>query len=293
MGTMNLKKITDSTLGRFVTGLSDEMGVSQPSRLAAAMAYYGMFSFAPAIFVTIAVASIFIGQLAASGQLFNQLARVVGPDTARFVYDLVVNVSVSASEGNPLITLISVLALLYAASGLFVNLKYSLNTIWDVPLATYSGIIGFIKTRLLAFVMVISLGLLLVLTTFGSLVVAVLDSFFKWGGFVPTVNFFTSVVLLAVSLLLVYKIVPDTRIAWRDVWLGAVLTALLIRVGAALVGIYLSLSNFGSAFEAAGALAVLLLAIYYLAMIFLFGAIFTKVYASMFGSRATPEMEER
>jgi membrane protein len=290
---MNLKKITDSTLGRFVTGLSDEMGVSQPSRLAAAMAYYGMFSFAPAIFVTIAVASIFIGQLAASGQLFNQLARVVGPDTARFVYDLVVNVSVSASEGNPLITLISVLALLYAASGLFVNLKYSLNTIWDVPLATYSGIIGFIKTRLLAFVMVISLGLLLVLTTFGSLVVAVLDSFFKWGGFVPTVNFFTSVVLLAVSLLLVYKIVPDTRIAWRDVWLGAVLTALLIRVGAALVGIYLSLSNFGSAFEAAGALAVLLLAIYYLAMIFLFGAIFTKVYASMFGSRATPEMEER
>lgn len=289
---MNLKKITDTTLGRFVAGLNDEMGASQPARLAAAMAYYAMFSFAPAIFITITVAGIFIGQLAASGQLFTQLARVVGPDTARFVYDLVINVSVSASQGTPLITLVSVLALFYAATGLFANLKYSLNTIWDVPLATYSGIIGFIKTRLLAFVMVIGLGLLLVLTTFGSLAVGVLDSFFKWGGLVPTFNFFTSVVLLAVVLLLVYKILPDARIAWRDVWLGAVLTALLIRVGTSLVGIYLSLSNFGSAFEAAGALAVLLLAIYYLSMIFLFGAVFTKVYASMFGSRATPDTEE-
>jgi membrane protein len=285
-------KLADTSAGRFVKALIDAWNTDQPARLAASLAYFSMFSLAPAIFVAVTVAGIFIDELAAASQIFARLERTVGPETAQFIYEIVVNVSESGTTGSPLASLISFGALLYASTGVFANLKYSLNTIWGVPLAEYSGVIAFIKTRLLAFVLVIGLGFVLVLAAFSSLIVSVVSSVLDVSSLVWADSAVTSVILLAVSLALIYRILPDTYVAWRDVWLGAAVTALLIRLGTGLVGIYFQISNPAAAFEAAGTLAVVLIAIYYLAQIFLFGAIFTKVYASMFGSRARPVSEQ-
>jgi membrane protein len=288
----NVTKLADTSAGRFVKALIDAWNTDQPARLAASLAYFSMFSLAPAIFVAVTVAGIFIDELAAASQIFARLERTVGPETAQFIYEIVVNVSESGTTGSPLASLISFGALLYASTGVFANLKYSLNTIWGVPLAEYSGVIAFIKTRLLAFVLVIGLGFVLVLAAFSSLIVSVVSSVLDVSSLVWADSAVTSVILLAVSLALIYRILPDTYVAWRDVWLGAAVTALLIRLGTGLVGIYFQISNPAAAFEAAGTLAVVLIAIYYLAQIFLFGAIFTKVYASMFGSRARLVSEE-
>ena len=287
-----MTKLADTSAGRFVKALIDAWNTDQPARLAASLAYFSMFSLAPAIFVAVTVAGIFIDELAAASQIFARLERTVGPETAQFIYEIVVNVSESGTTGSPLASLISFGALLYASTGVFANLKYSLNTIWGVPLAEYSGVIAFIKTRLLAFVLVIGLGFVLVLAAFSSLIVSVVSSVLDVSSLVWAGSAVTSVILLAVSLALIYRILPDTHVAWRDVWLGAAVTALLIRLGTGLVGIYFQISNPAAAFEAAGTLAVVLIAIYYLAQIFLFGAIFTKVYASMFGSRARPVSEQ-
>ena len=279
------------TVRTFLKDIYLAWDADNPSQLAAALAYYGMFSFASVIFIALTVASLFIDELATASQLFVQLEDTLGPEIAQLVQDIVVNASQRASGGTALTSLISFGALLYAASGLFIQLQYALNTIWKAPPASHSGIIASIKARLLAFVMAIGVGLLLVLATVVSIVVSVLTSFFDWGSHVPITNFVSMVGLATISFALIYKVLPDVEIAWRDVWIGAAVTALLVNIGGWLIGFYLTYSNIGSAFEAAGALAVLLIAFYYIAQIFLFGAVFTKVYASRFGSKIVPETE--
>ena len=149
--------------------------------------------------------------------------------------------------------------------------------------------LGFIKTRLLAFVMVLAVGLLLVVATSFSFFASILTSFLDYGGDLLAGNIISFVGLAALSFALIYKLVPDAAVAWRDVWPGALITATAFAVGRWGLGFYLTHSSVGSAFEAAGALAIVLIAIYYAAQIFLFGAIFTKVYARRFGSKRTRE----
>ena len=279
---------------RFRTFLKDiylAWNADNPSQLAAALAYYGLFSFAPVVFIALTVAGLFIDEPATASRMFVQLEDTLGPETAQFVQDVVVNASQRTSGGTALTPLISFGALLYAASGLFIQLQYALNTIWKAPPASHRGIIASIKARLLAFVMAISAGLLLVLATFVSIVISILASFFGWGRLVPITNFVSMVGLATISFALIYKFLPDVEIAWSDVWIGAAVTALLVNIGGWLVGFYLTYSDIGSAFEAAGALAVLLIAFYYIAQIFLLGAVFTKVYASRFGSKIVPDTQ--
>lgn len=274
-----------ASIRTFSADLYTTWTAERPSRMAAALAYFGMFSIAPMLYIALTVAGIFINEAAITDQLLEQLARNLGPEMAQYLQDIIVSTSQSASEGSVLASLISVGALLYAATGLFSHLQYTLNTIWAVPPASYAGTVALIKNRLLAFVMVLGLALLFVAITFASAVISVLGSWLKWAGYVPLATHFVLVGLLTVSFALIYKVVPDTDIAWRDVWPGAVITALLFAVGRWLIGFYLRHSGVTSAFQAAGALAVLLISLYYLVQIFLFGAIFTKVYASRFGSR--------
>jgi membrane protein len=262
-----------------------------PLQLAAALAYYGMFALAPVIFIALTVAGLFVDEPATASRLFAQFEETLGPETAQFVQDIVVNVSQRASGGTALASLISFGVLSYAASGLFIQLQSALNTIWEVPPASRRGVFAAIKDRLLAFVMAIGVGLLLVLATVVSIVISVLASFFDWGSYVPITNLVSMVGLATISFALIYKVLPDVEIAWRDVWIGAAVTALLVSIGVWLVGFYLTHSDIGSAFEAAGALGVLLIAFYYIAQIFLFGAVFTKVYASRFGSKIVPDMQ--
>jgi membrane protein len=276
-------KIT--ALKGFAKGLFAAWGAARTSQTAAALAYYGLFSIAPMLFVALTVAGIFIDRRVIAERLLAQLAQNLGPETAQFVQDIIVDASQNLSGGSPLTSLIGLGALLYASTGLFAQLQVALNTIWEVPLASYSGIFALIKNRLLSFIMVLGLGVLFVLAAFATFAVSVFAQWFDWAGYVTNANYIAFMVLLGLSLALLYRVLPEADIAWRDVWLGAAVTAFAFVVGSWLVGLYLSNSGTASAFQAAGALAVLLLAIYYLAQIFLFGAVFTKVYASHFGSR--------
>ncbi len=258
-----------------------------PMRLAAALAYYSMFSFAPMLFIALTVAGLFIDTLAVADQLFDQMADTMGSETAKFIQDMVISASQRTTSSNPLTSLISLGALLYAATGLFAQLKYSLNIIWQAPPSTRGGIIDYILTRLLAFVMVLGVGLILILATTLSFLASIFTSFFNFGSEMLAGNIIGFVGLAALSFAIIYKLLPDVKIAWRDVWLGAVITAILFGIGRWGLGFYLSHSNVSSAFDAAGVLAIVLIVIYYAAQIFLFGAIFTKVYARQFGSKIT------
>jgi len=275
----------------FLKDLFDEWGERRPARLAASLAYYSMFSLVPMIFISVSVAEIFLGELASSSQLFIKIEEVLGSDIAQFIEELVVGLSETTSSSNTIITIISVLALVFAASGLFTQLKFSLNEIWEAPTPVQSGIMGFIKTRLLAFVMVIGVGLLLVLVVTVSIVVSMISSFLEISSPIAIGQIIIILLITTLAFSLLYKILPDIHIKWRDVWLGAAISSVITYIASLLVGLYFSYSDLGSAWGAAGALAVLLITVYYFSQIFLLGAVFTKVYAHDFGSKSSTSME--
>ena len=162
---------------QFLKDLFDEWGERCPARLAASLAYYSMFSLVPMIFIAISVVEIFLGELASSSQFFLKVEEILGSDIAQFIEELVAGLSETTTGSSTIITLISVLALIFAASGLFTQLKFSLNEIWEAPTPVQSGILGFLKTRVLAFVLVIGVGLLLVLVVYISIVLSMIISF--------------------------------------------------------------------------------------------------------------------
>jgi membrane protein len=270
---------------KFLKAIFRAWSEDKPSRLAAALAYYSIFSIAPVLFIAVTLADAFVDTLAASDQLLAQLESTLGPETAQFVNDLVINVSQRTTTGSPLMTVIGFGALLYAASGLFTHLKSALNSIWHVPPSADAGPLAFIKNRLLAFAMVIGVGLLLILSTVAGVVFSVLEAHLDLSGINLVNDLAVPLGLATLSFAIIFKVVPDADVAWRDVWLGAALTAVLVEIGSVAVGFYLGQSNLASAFDAAGALAILLVAIYYFVQIFLFGAVFTRVYSSTFGSQ--------
>jgi membrane protein len=275
---------------KFLKDLFQTWGAARSSQAAAALAYYGMFSFAPLIFVAITVAGIFLDELLTANELITRLENTFGPEVTQFILDVVVRVSQGATGGTWLTSLIGFVALLFAASGLFAQLQYALNTIWGVAPPAQRGIIAILRSRLLAFVIVIGLGLLLVLITVLGVLLSVFSAALNWVQ-LPIGDFATLVGLATVVFALLYKVLPEAKVAWRDVWLGALVTGLLFGIARWLLSLYLAYGNFGSAFDAAGALAVVLVTIYYMALIFLFGAVFTKVYAHMFGTKAGPAKE--
>jgi membrane protein len=252
-----------------------------------------MFSLAPVIFLAFTIADLFVDQLTAQDQLFERLKTTLGPETAQFVQDMVVNVSQSTSTGTLLTSLIGFVALFYAASGMFLSLRDALNAIWKAPPHPKGGIIATIENRLLAFGLVIGVGMVLTLAVVANVTFSVLHSTFDIIFQTPLANYGFMIGLVLVSFALLYKILPNVHVGWRDVWLGAALAALLVAIAGGFLGIYLSHSNVGSAFEAAGTLAVLLVAMNYFAQIFLFGAIVTKVYAQHYGSKSKQGEDEQ
>ena len=261
----------------------------RPSQLAAALAYYGMFSFAPVIFMAFTVAGLFIDQLAAAERIYQELEAILGTDTSVFIRDTVTSIGNTTRGGTILGSLISFIALFAAASGLFFQLQNALNKIWLVPPPEEGQTGNFIRQRLFSFIMVLGVGFMLTLATLANLIVGWLGSRLEmlfditfpsiiWTGLG---NF----ILIALSLALLYKILPDMKIAWRDVWLGSVTATILVMLFILLLGLYLDSGLIGSAFEAAGAFALVLIGIYYIAQIFLLGAVFCRVYATLYGSQ--------
>ena len=274
---------------KFLKELYNIWITERPSTLAAALAYYSLFSFAPVIFIAFSIASFFIDVQALVGEIIKRVENTLGAEAAQYIQETVLSISQTATGGSTLTTLIGYVALIFAASMLFFQLQYALNMIWKVPVAEKQGTLALIKGRFMAFLMVIGLGFLMIVAAVGNIIVSFLQTYIDLGSPVSFITIIAFIGLMTISIALVYKYLPDADIAWGDVGVGSIVTAVLIALGGWLLGIYFTYSNSTSALAVAGAVAVLLIAFYIFAQIFLFGAVFTRVYASMFGSKIVPE----
>ena len=261
----------------------------KPNQLAAALAYFGMFSFAAAIYIAYQIAGIFINEAAAAERLYARIAVVLGEEVATFIQDSVSTLSTTNESGSVIVSVVSLISLLVVAMGLFLQLKYVLNRIWGVPLVQVGNWLAIIRQRFFAFIMVLALGLLVILVTmvnviftwFGSIV----EVFFANNGLVTVLNNLALVAIVTLANAFVYKVLPDVKLAWRDVWLGAAASTLLMALAGLVLGFYFSFGGVRSGLEAAGAIAVVMIAIYLFAQIFLFGALVTRVYTHRYGSK--------
>ncbi|WP_293100658.1 YihY/virulence factor BrkB family protein [Moorena sp. SIOASIH] len=271
------------------------------SRLAAALSYYMIFSLAPVLIIAIAIVGSIFGEEAAKGEIVEQIQGLVGEQGAQFIQTAITNANRPDASGG-LASLISIVVLLFGASGVFGELQDALNTIWDVKLKPGRGIWGILKKRILSFLTVLGVGLFLLLSAVLSTALSALRSYeseflkelgFLWLyqlNFVWTIlDLLVSFGILSLMFALVYKYLPDVKIAWKDVWVGAIITTLLFNLGKWLLSWYLGRSSFSSSYGAAGSLVVLLAWVYYSSQIIFLGAEFTQVYAKIFGSKIVPD----
>lgn len=265
----------------------NEWSADKAPRLGAALAYYAIFSIAPLLVISVAVAGLVFGEQAARGEIENQIRDTIGPRAAEVIQDMLHRTY--ASGGSMTATVIGIALLFFGASGVFVELQESLDTVWKVRPKPDRGFWGVIRDRFLSFVIVLGTGFLLLASLVLSTALAALDRFWSWDVYVwQLVNSLVSFGFITVLFALIFKFLPDATVAWRDVWVGAALTALLFTVGKYLIGLYLGQSSTTSAFGAAGSLVVILIWVYYSAQILLFGAEFTRVYALRRGSDVQP-----
>jgi membrane protein len=267
--------------------------------MGAALSYYTIFSLAPMLLIAISVAGLVFGRDAAQGAVVEQLRALIGASAAQGVQDLLKNVAHPAR--GIVATATGFVVLVVGATSVFAELQDDLNRIWEAPVrAKVSGWWALLRTRLLSIGMIFAMGFMLLVSLAAS---AAFDAFAAWStsalagweGLAHAVNFVVSFVLTTALFAMIYRFMPQATIEWRDVGIGALVTALLFTVGNTLIGLYIGKSALASGFGAAGSLAVLLAWVYYSAQIFLFGAEFTWAYAHAFGSRqdepalATPD----
>ncbi|HEX6691049.1 MAG TPA: YihY/virulence factor BrkB family protein [Burkholderiales bacterium] len=268
---------------------------SAPSK-GAALAYYATFSIAPLLFIAISVAGLIFGTEPVQGAVFAQLTDLMGENGAKAVEEMLARLE--QPERGLWGTAVGVALLLVGASTVFGQLQAALDSIWQVPYGPKSsGVWNFVRARLLSFGMVLGLAFLIIVSLLFS---AVLASMSKWWGpffgerIDQMLDLAVSFGLLVAAFAAIYKFVPRARIQWRDVWVGAAVTAALFVVGKWAIGLYLGKSSIASSFGAFASLVIVMVWVYYSAQIFLLGAEFTWVYAQHFGSRkdASPDVEE-
>ena len=261
------------------------------SLLAAALTYYTIFALAPLLVIGVAVAGIVYGDASVREQVVADIQRQIGEEAAVIVDGLIT--SASESDASVVATLVSSALLFVGASGLFAQLQRTLNMIWGLRPAPQKGVFNSIRKRALAFLMVLVVGLLILLSfAISTMITAVGDRLAILlpgiGTLLPQINFLASLVLLTLLFALLFKVLPDAQLTWKDVLLGAAVTTVLFMLGRYLIGLYLTYGSSTSAYGAAGSLVLILLWVYYSAQIFLFGAEFTQVYANKYGSQLTP-----
>ena len=283
---MNLPKVWQLLKTTFKEWQEDKA-----SRIAAALAYYTVFSISPLLVIAIAIAGSFFGEETAQQQIVNQLTGLVGEDGIEPILLALDNISQPKIRG--LASLISIAVLILGASGIFAQLQDALNTVWRVKPQPGQGVLPFLRKRLSSFLMVLAIGFLLILSLILSAAVAMVSKYrvdlipgsqILW----ENLDFIVSLGLMTFLFCLMFKYVPDVKIAWKDVFVGSLITALLFIFGKFLLGVYISQGSLGSAYGAAGSLIVFLAWVYYSAQIILLGAEFTQVYSQMYGSQIRP-----
>ncbi len=241
-------------------------------RLGAALAYYTIFSIAPLVLIAIAIAGLVFGKSQAQAEIVAQLRLLVGDAGAKAIEQMLAGAS--KPKTGTFAIVIGVVTLLLGAAGVHGQLKDALNTIWKVEPKESGGFIALLKDRFLSFAMVLGVGFVLLV----SLVIDAMLSAVSKGLWQP-IQLLVSFSVITVLFAIIFRFLPDIRIEWRDVWLGAAFTSFLFILGKFVVGLYLGKSAIGSSYGAAGSLVVFLLWTYWSANILLFGAEFTQVYA--------------
>jgi membrane protein len=254
-------------------------------RLGAALAYYAVFSIPPLVLLVIAIVGL-VYQGDVAGAIQRQLGGLMGQDTARTMMEAATQ---QGRSSGGIATIFGVALLLFGASGVFGELQDALNTMWGVQPKQNRGIMGLIKDRFLSFTMVLGIAFLLLISLVVSAGVAAV------GGWLPGGEAAGHIIELALSFgvttllfAMIFKMLPDVKIAWNDVWIGAVATAILFTIGKFAIGLYLGKGSVASAYGAAGSVIIMIVWIYYSAQILYFGAEFTRVYANRYGSRVVP-----
>jgi len=251
-------------------------------RMGASVAFYSLLSFAPLLVLIAAVIALVFTKDTAHKDLVDQARQMMGTRGADIVNSLLANAQKPSS--GIVASVIAFLTLLFGASGVFIELRDALNTIWDAKPQTNGGWKGMLKDRLFSFGMVLSVGFLLLVSLILSTALAFIGTFFEQvvpipPGVLEAVNFLVSFAVITVLFALMFKFVPAAHIEWRDVLIGAIGTALLFTIGKFLLGLYLGKASVGSAYGAAGSLVAVIVWVYYSAQIFFFGAEFTRVYS--------------
>jgi len=268
-----------------------EFGEDKVTRLAAALAYYTVFSLTPLLILSLAVAGALFDRTAAQGQLLAQVRNLMGDTGAELIGEMLENAS--QPEAGGLAALISVITLVIGASAVFGQLQDALNTIWGVMPRPGLNLGYMLRQRVLSFALVLGIGFLLMVSLIITTLITAAQAMVFGAAedasiFVQILNNVVAIAIIAFMFAVLFKYLPDVHISWHDVWVGAIVTSLLFNFGKYLIGLYLGNSSVASVYGAAGSLVVLLLWIYYSALILFFGAEFTQVYATRYGSHIAP-----
>jgi len=278
------KLITDT-----VTSWNDH----DASTESAALAFYTMFSLAPLLVVVIALFGLAFGKAAVRGEILTEFQDWMGKDAASLVQAILR--TAAEDKTNHLAGILGSLTLVFGASGVFVQLQQSLNRVWGVAARPGAALTRLLRKRLLSFAVVLGIGFLLAVSLILSTALTALGDYLERRYHLPVtllhaLNILASFLLVTLLFALIYRLLPDVKLAWRDVFLGAVVTSVLFGVGKTLIGFYLGRTGAASAYGAAGSLVMLLSWVYYSALVFLLGAEFTRVYShDIVGDRPAPE----
>ena len=265
-------------------------------RMGASLSFYTIFAMPPLFMIAIFIASVVFDPDAVRTQMFSEVGGLIGQKSAEAINSAMA-AQYQANKGAFASTL-AVLTLIVTTTGLFIELQDSLNTIWKVEARPGRSIVGFIRVRLLSFAMVVGVAFLLLVSLIVSAGLAALSRYINellpgLGILSVIANDLVSFLVITVLFAMIFKILPDVRIAWRDVWVGGAVTSLLFTAGKFLLGWYLGRSSTVSAYGAAGSIVLVLLWVYYSAQILFFGAEITKVYATRFGTGVKPDAHAR
>ena len=263
-----------------------------PFMQSAVIAYYAIFSMPGLLVIVISVGSLFFKRDIITGQLYTQISSIMGVETAKQVQDMVI--TIIQTNKSVFATIIGLITVLLGATGVFVELQKALNIIWEVKAKPRRAIFTVIRTRLFSFGLILSVGFLLLISLTITTIIAIMSDWVMnhWPNIVLIIfyvlNFIISFGVVMLLFALLFKILPDAKIQWKHLWWGSILTAFLFILGKTAIGFYLSKTNPGSAYGAAGSIVLILLWVSYSSMIFFYGAEFTRAYAEYFTGKVSP-----
>ncbi|WP_308131786.1 YihY/virulence factor BrkB family protein [uncultured Flavobacterium sp.] len=261
-------------------------------KLSASLSYYTIFAIPPLMIIIITLCGFFFGKDAVTGELYGQINRLVGNDAAIQIQNAIKNVELS--DSNAFAAIFGGVMLLIGASGVFAEIQSSINFIWGLKAKPNKGFKKFIQNRLMSFSMIVSVGFLLLVSllvnSIMDLLSAKLRSYFQEGTIYIfyVLNLLLVFAIITLLFTIIFRTLPDGKIRWKDAFIGSSFTAVLFMVGKFAIGLYLGNSTVASVYGAAGSIIIILVWVYYSAIILYFGAEFTKVYAKAYGGSISP-----